>query len=304
MASPIKKGINIWSFDAALPLEECMRLAKKASFDGIEPALTFDCPLGLNSTDGEILAIGECADRIGIELCSLATGLFWQYSMTSSREDIRRKAQDIVKREIDVAALLNIDCVLVCPGAVGVDFKPGEVVPDSEKTGYYTGCEVIDYDIAYERARDTLAELAPYAGQKNVTIGVENIWNKFLLSPLEMRNFLDEIGSPFVGAYLDVGNMMLFGYPQHWIKILNKRIKKVHFKDYRREAGGLSGFVDLLAGDVDWDKVMEAFGAAEYSGWAIGEMCPTYRLHSDQMIYNCSASMDRILGRGETRPQG
>ena len=300
MASPIKKGINIWSFDASLPAEACMRLAKDAGFEGIELALASDGPLGLGSTDGEILAIGECADRIGIKLCSLATGLFWQYSMTSSRDDIRRKAMDIVKREIDVAALLNIDCVLVCPGAVGVDFKPGEVVPEAGNSGYFTGCEIIDYDIAYERARCALTELAPYAERKNVAIGVENIWNKFLLSPLEMRNFLDEIGSPYVGAYLDVGNMMLFGYPQHWIKILGSRIKKVHFKDYRCDAGGLSGFVDLLAGDVDWDRVMDAFEAVGYTGWAIGEMCPTYRRHTDQMIYNTSASMDRILGRRGT----
>ncbi|MEG1242542.1 MAG: sugar phosphate isomerase/epimerase family protein, partial [Oscillospiraceae bacterium] len=162
---------------------------------------------------------------------------------------------------------------------------------------FFAGSEVIDYDIAYERSLAALRELAPYAEEKGVNIGIENIWNKFLLSPLEMRDFLDAVGSPRVGAYLDVGNMMLFGYPQHWIKILGSRIKKVHFKDYRRAVGSLAGFVDLLAGDVDWDKVVEGFDAIGYEGWANAEMCPTYRLHTDQMIFNASGAMDSILGR-------
>ena len=100
-----------------------------------------------------------------------------------------------------------------------------------------------------------------------------------------------------MGAFLDVGNMMLYGYPEHWIKILGKRIKKVHFKDFRRDAKGLAGFVDLLAGDVDWVKVIDAFESVGYEGWASAEMCPTYKLYTDQMIYNASAAMDCILRR-------
>jgi len=151
--------------------------------------------------------------------------------------------------------------------------------------------------VAYERSQEALKELAPYAEQKGVVIGIENIWNKFLLSPLEMRNFIDEIGSPWVQVFLDVGNMVLFGYPEQWIKILNKRIKKVHFKDFRRGAPTLAGFVDLLAGDVDYIKVIDAFIEAGYEGWANAEMCPTYSQYSDQMIYNTSGTMDRILRR-------
>ena len=297
MKSQIKKGINIWSFDQSEPIEKCMQLAKDAGFEGIELALAADGSLGLKSSDEEILAVKKTADRIGIKICSLATGLYWQFSLTSNREDIREKAKLVVKRQIDVAAILDVDCILVCPGTVGVDFKPEDVVPDAGNIEFFAGSEIIDYDIAYERARDALIELAPYAEKKRVIIGIENIWNKFLLSPMEMRNFLDEINSPYVGAFLDVGNMLLFGYPEHWIKILNKRIKKVHFKDFRRDAKGLAGFVDLLAGDVDWVKVVDSFEAVGYDGWASAEMCPTYHLYTDQMIYNASASMDRILRR-------
>ena len=297
MRSKIRKGINIWSFDQSKSLEDCFLLAKEAGFEGIELALSKDGPLGMKSSDEEILAIRDAASRVGIEICSLATGLFWQYSLTSDRADIREKAKALVKRELDVAALLGVDCALVCPGAVGVDFRPEDVVPDANDIEFFAGSEIIDYDVAYERALDALTELAPYAESRNVIIGVENIWNKFLLSPLEMRDFLDGINSPFVGAFLDVGNMMLFGYPQHWIKILGRRVKKVHFKDYRRDCRSLAGFVDLLAGDVDWVKVMDAFDAIGYDGWASAEMCPTYSRYTDQMIYNASASMDRILRR-------
>ncbi len=297
MRSAIKKGINIWSFDSALSIEECMKMAKSAGFEGIELALAKTGALSLNSSEEEILAIRTKAEEIGIEICSLATGLYWEYSLTANSAEIRESAKQVVRKQIDVAALLGVDCILVCPGTVGVDFRPEDVVPDTDGVSFFAGSEVIDYDVAYERSQQALKELAPYAKEKGVIVGIENIWNKFLLSPLEMRTFLDEIGSEYVGAFLDVGNMMLFGYPQHWIKILGKRIKKVHFKDYRRDAKGLAGFVDLLAGDVDWDLVVDAFDAIGYDGWASAEMCPTYRLYTEQMIINASGSMDRILRR-------
>ena len=149
----------------------------------------------------------------------------------------------------------------------------------------------------YAAPEALLQKIEPHARALGVRIGVENVWNNFLLSPLEMARFLDELNSPYIKAYFDVGNVMYSGYPEHWIRILGKRIKKVHFKDYRRDAKGLAGFVDLLAGDVDWVKVIDAFEAVGYTGWASAEMCPTYRLYTDQMIYNASAAMDCILRR-------
>lgn len=295
----IKKGINIWSFSGNNTIEECMRIGKDAGFEGIELVLSKTGALSLESTDEEILAIKALSEEIGIKICSLATGLYWEYSLTANDPEIREKGKAVVRRQIDVAALLGVDCILVCPGTVGVDFRPEDVVPDTDNVTFFAGSEVIDYDVAYERSQAALKELAPYAEKKGVIIGIENIWNKFLLSPLEFRNFLDEIGSDYVGAFLDVGNMVLYGYPQHWIKILNKRIKKVHFKDFRRDAKGLAGFVDLLAGDVDWDLVVDAFEAVGYDGWASAECCPNYRLYTNQIIYNASAAMDCILHRKE-----
>lgn len=296
MAGKIKKSINIWSFPGEMSIAQCIDLAKKAGFEGIELALSADGELSLSGTDDELAEIKRKADEAGVEIASIATGLFWQFSLTSNREDIREKAKQVVRREIDIAAKLGVDSILVCPGTVGVDFKPDEVVPDAGNIEFFAGSEVIDYDVAYARSQEALKELAPYAEEKGVVICIENIWNKFLLSPLEFRSFIDEIGSPYVQVYLDVGNMVLFGYPEQWIKILGSRIKRIHFKDFRRGTAQLMGFVELLTGDVSWDKVVEALHNIGYESWVSAEMCPPYKLYPDQNIYNASAAMDRILG--------
>lgn len=295
MAGLIRKGINIWSFDQTMPIGDCMRLAKAVGFEGIELALSAGGPLGLNTPDDEILALRRQADQIGLTITSLATGLYWQYSLTSHRTEIREQAMAIVRRQLAVGRLLGVDCILVVPGTVGVDFRPEEVVPDAAQLSFFAGSETIPYDVAYERALTALRRLAGDAEALGVTIGIENIWNKFLLSPLEMRALIDEIGSPGVGVYFDVGNAVATGYPEQWIRILGSRIRKVHFKDYRRSVGSLAGFVDLLAGDVDWPAVMAAFRAIGYTGWANAEMCPPYRYATDQIVYNTAAAMDRIL---------
>ena len=114
---------------------------------------------------------------------------------------------------------------------------------------------------------------------------------------MEMRDFIDKIDSPFVGSYLDIGNTVANGYPEHWVQILGRRIKKVHLKDYRREAGGLCGFVDLLAGDVNYPAVTEALASVGYDDWVTAEMIPNYKYFTEAIIYNTSFSMDKILGR-------
>ena len=279
----MKKGISIWSFAEGMKIVDCMKMAKDAGFDAIELALNETGEMGLESSKDEILGYRKAADEIGIEISSLATGLYWSYTLTSDNEKIREKAKSIVKKQLDAASLLGVDTILVVPGAVGVDF-----VPDSE---------VIAYDVAYERALEAMKELAPYAESKKVYIGIENVWNKFLLSPLEMRDFIDEVGSDYVGSYFDVGNVIYSGYPEHWIKILGKRIKKVHFKDYRKDVGTLSGFVDLLSGDVNFPAVIEELKNVGYDSYVTAEMIPPYKNYPEQIVYNTSLAMDKILGR-------
>lgn len=279
----MKKGINIWSFAEGSNIVECMLTAKDAGYDGIELALNETGMLSLDSTVKEVDSYRTLASDIGIEITSLASGLYWSYSLTSNDAQIRETAKGIVRKQLEFASVLGVDTILVVPGAVGVDFIPGS--------------EVVPYDIAYHYALEAMTELAPVAEQLQVSIGVENVWNKFLLSPLEMKGFIDTIGSPYVGAYFDVGNVLYSGYPEHWIRILGERIKKVHFKDYRRDAGGLCGFVDLLAGDVNYPEVMASLEQIGYDDYVIAEMIPPYKYHSKQIIYNTSGSMDAILGR-------
>lgn len=278
----MKKGISIWSF-AGGSVEENMRLAKDAGFDGIELALDETGEVSMQSEKEEILKIKEAADKIGIELYSVASGLYWTYNYTSENEDNRKKAKEITKKQLQIASWLGCDTILVVPGAVDVAFDPAS--------------EIVEYDVAYDRALSALKELAPYAEELKVSIGVENVWNKFLLSPIEMADFIDKVGSDYVGAYFDVGNVLYIGHPEHWIKVLANRIKKVHFKDYRKEAGGLCGFVDLLSGDVNWPNVMKQFANIGYDNWVTAEMLPPYTYYPETILYNTSNAMDKIIGR-------
>jgi len=279
----MKKGISIWSFPEGT-LAENFALAADAGFEGVEVALDEGAgEITLESTERQLLAVKRQAKESGIELYSVACGLYWSYFLNDSDETVRTKAHNIVKKQLETAATLGCDSILVIPGCVNAEFAaPGKVM---------------DYETCYNRSFESIMKVNQYAEEYKVNIGLENVWNKFLLSPMEMRDFIDKVGSDYVGSYLDIGNTLANGYPEHWIRTLGSRIKKVHFKDYRVEAGGLHGFVDLLAGDVDYRVVMEALEEVGYNGWVTAEMIPNYKYHTETIIYNTSNAMDRILGR-------
>ncbi|PKL26998.1 MAG: xylulose 5-phosphate 3-epimerase [Spirochaetae bacterium HGW-Spirochaetae-2] len=278
----MKKGINYWSFADGTPLRKAAELAKDAGFQGIEYCMAETGELGLDATESDIRSVKTMTESVGLEIASLASWVPWEHSLTSDDPKHRQIARDVVKRLIEAGAILGVDTVLVVPGYVGVDFVAGS--------------EICRYDEVYDRALEAIGYLEPFARSHGVAMGIENVWNKFLLSPLEFRSFIDSFASPFVGAYFDVGNVVLTGYPEQWIHILGKRIKKVHFKDYRRNPGGFGAFVDLLAGDVDYPAVMAAFREVGYDGYCNAEMMPPYKHFSEQIIYNTSATMSTIFG--------
>ena len=278
----IKKGINIWSFPQGT-VKDSLTLAKKAGFDGVELALNGEGELSMTSTESEIKQVKTMADDLGLALYSLSCGLCWDYRLSDDDPAIRQKAKDMIKKQLETAKILGADTILVIPGVVNVSFS----MPEKK----------VAYDVVYNRALEGLNELKSYAEALQVNIGLENVWNKFLLSPMEMRDFIDKIGSDYVGSYLDIGNTVYCSYPEDWVRILGNRIKKIHFKDYREQAGGLHGFVDLLAGDVDYPEVMKALNEIGYKDWVSAEMIPNYKHHTDAIIYNTSYAMDRILGR-------
>ena len=276
----MKKSISYWSFSGK-NVFQAMQTAKDAGFDGIELTLDAEGDVTMQTTAAQLAEIRSAAQELGLALPSVASSLFWAYSFTSDDPDEREQAHQAAVCEIQTAKALGADTVLVVPGSVSVEFVPER--------------PVVAYDVCWERALQEMKRLAPIAEEAGINIGIDNVWNRVLLSPLEMRQFLDEIGSERVGAYFDVGNVVYSGYPEQWIRILGKRIKKVHFKDFRRNPGGLNSFVDLLSGDVDWPAVMQAFADIGYDDWVTGEMIPPYTHASDQIIYNTSASIGRIL---------
>jgi hexulose-6-phosphate isomerase len=233
----MKKSISIWSFYGSWSLEEKIQLAKDAGFSGFEIDLGESGPVALSSTPADLSAVRRVADRVGVELSGLATGLYWAANPASGDPATRAKARAILERQIAAAAGLGVDAVLVIPGSVGVDF--------------IAGCEVVPYDAAWERATAFIREALPAAERARVRLCVENVWNKFLLSPIEMRQFVAQFGSEWVGSYFDVGNALAAGYPEHWIPILGSAVRRVHVKDYRRAVGSADGFVELLSATSD-----------------------------------------------------
>jgi hexulose-6-phosphate isomerase len=280
----MKKSISIWSFPFDWPLERKIALAREAGFAGFEIDLTDSGPVGMTTSAEDLRAVRRVVESAGLQLSGLATGLYWGANAASADAAVRQRAEAILRRQIECAQHLGIDAVLVVPGAVGVDFVPG--------------AEVVPYETVYRRANEFIKAALPAAQKAGVTLCIENVWNKFLLSPIEMRWFLDELRHESVGSYFDVGNALLVGYPEDWIATLGKRIRRVHFKDFRCNVATIDGFCDLLSGDVNWPAVMQALRKTGYNGWVAGEMIPPvpfYKHCPEVLIHNTSRAMDAIF---------
>lgn len=270
------KSINQWCFPADTPLEKVLAVSSDAGYAAVELNVYAPGGIGftLETTAAEAEAIGRMARNYNIELRSLSTGLMGRSPLSSEDASLREQGCGVVRKQLELAKLLGIDTVLVVPGVV----NPGT-----------------SYDQCYERSQRELLVLAEEAQKQGVNIGVENVWNKFLLSPLEMARYIDEIGSPNVGAYFDVGNVLLFGFPEQWIRILGSRILKVHVKDFKTAVGNGNGFVPLLAGDVNWAAVRSALQEIGYADTLTAELT-AYSADPHQLIYDTSRHLDVIIG--------
>lgn len=274
----MKKGISGWAFVDRDP-DYCFSLAKKYGFDGVEVVLGNNGPVNYSSTEEDMKALKEKALSYGLEFYSMVCDQCWEYSLTSNNPEVRQKAEDMIVHQIKVASWLGCDTILVLPGIV---------------EGLSTDGEVVSYGIVYERALDAVKRLSAVAEEYGVTLGLENVWNKFILSPIEMRDFIDKIDSKFVGAYFDVGNCVVNGYPEHWIEILGSRVAKVHFKDYIRANGTLDGFTDIGKGDVNYPEVLKALASVGYDGWVTAEVFPDAN-DPERILKISSEAVDEIL---------
>jgi hexulose-6-phosphate isomerase len=261
----MKKGICIGCLPGTLSDEEKLRLAKEAGYDGVE-VNTFE---DLRAAE----QFAETARRIGVELPSVMASGHWKFPLSSADEETRQQGLANIRLSVDAAVVCGGTTVLVVPGVV------------NEKQLYAD---------AYRIALQSMQEMAAYAGERGIKLAVENVWNRFLLSPMEMQQFVQEIASPHVGVYFDTGNILIYGYPQSWIRELGSMILKVHVKDFDVSS---RQFKHLLQGSVNWVEVRAALLEIGYDDYLTAEL-PLYPAYPDQMVRDTSVHIDRIM-RGE-----
>ena len=223
-------------------IEEKLSAAKSAGFAAVElPTIEED-------KRAEVKALFEKYDMI----CpSIMTSGAWNYPATSPDPEIRAKSAECYKKAIDTAVYMGCDTILTVPGGINPD---------------------ISYEMAWENAPKTLSLVLPYAEEKGVTMAIENVWNKFLVSPRDMVEFIDQFKSKYVAAYFDIGNIVLFGIPQQWIMSLGKRIKRVHIKGFMMEGFSRFEWTSLPKSTIDWKAVNSALKAVGYDGWVTAEL--------------------------------
>lgn len=284
----LKKSINLWAFPypEKMSLEQCLRLAKEAGFDGIELNYDLDNDLSPKSGPKEYAAIRSLAERIGIAISGLCSFLFWPYPLTSSDPAKRARGLELAGKMTQAAHDLGVQNLLVVPGAVHIPWR--------------TDYEPVPNDVCDRRAKEAIGELLPLAEKLGVSLNIENIFfNGYLMTPGEMIAFVDSFGSDRVKVHFDTGNIMLFQFPEHWIAQLGHRIQNVHLKEFSKKGTdhSLESFRPLLDGTTNWPAVMSAFDQTQYRGYLTFEYFHPYPHYPEALIYQTSDSLDRILGR-------
>jgi L-ribulose-5-phosphate 3-epimerase len=230
-------------------LAEDLRQTKDCGYEAIELVFSdADTVLPLTLSTKEIQDVRKACDAAGLEICSIiATGKD-SGSLLDADPGEREKRMAVLRRGLEVAEILGVDGMLLHPGMLQATDM---------------------YERAWNDCRDALKKLAPEAEKRKCAICVENVWNKFLLSPREAREFVDEIGSAYVGFYLDTANLLHFGFTEVWIRELKQRIKKVHVKEYKRQG---AQWLQLMDGDCNWPQVMKELRAIGFNGALVSEV--------------------------------
>ncbi len=277
----MKKSINIGAVPESIGLDGSLKIIKDAGFEGVELNILVEGGiLNMDSKESDVMRIRDKVTAAGLEVASLLPPGFWQYPLTSNNPEGREKGEELLKRSLQICNWMGTDALLLVPGVVKAD---------------WANSDIVGYDTAYKRSQESIRKALDTAEKTGVSICIENVWNKFLLSPLEMKRFVEELRSDYVGVYFDVGNILIMGFPEMWIRILGKKIKRIHLKDFKLSTGNATGFCDLLEGDVNWPEVMKALKEIGYDSFLTAEIGP-YKYSSDAVVYSTSLSIDRILG--------
>ncbi|MCW0218668.1 MAG: sugar phosphate isomerase/epimerase [Prosthecobacter sp.] len=225
-------------------LIEQYKAAQMAGYEGVEPAG------GMNQQ--EVL---DALGASGLQAASVCCHTHWKQTLTDNDEKVREVGLQGVLTTLRDAKAYGADSILVVPGVCS---------------------EEVPYDVAWERSIVEIRKAVPLAKELGVKISIENVWNNFILSPLEAVRYLDEVGDPIVGWHFDIGNVLRYGWPEQWIKVLGTRINRIHVKEYStkkmKDEGIWKGFdCDLTEGDNNWSAIMKALDDVGYTGWAISE---------------------------------
>ena len=266
----MRKALMIGMVGAGETVGDKFKILRDCGFEGVE----MDSPTGLESDK-----IMKARDESGLVVHGVVDSVHWKYHLNNPDPQVRRLGIDGLKTAIRDAKAWGASSVLLVPAVVSKD---------------------LPYDQAWELSTAAIKECLPLAEELKVKIAVENVWNNFLLSPLEAASYVDSFGSPWVCFHLDLGNLEAFGWGEQWARILGKRVYKLHIKEYsrkkRNDEGMWKGFdVDLMEGDNNWAAIMKALDESGYttgeSRWATAEI----RGGDANRLKEIAAKMDKIF---------
>jgi hexulose-6-phosphate isomerase len=249
----MKKSINAWTVDAGSNFEETFRAVKEAGFEGIELNVDRDGHSAHSITlekGTDLDALKKLSEKYSLQVVSISTSLG---GGTGAKDrESRQRAHKVIRRQIECAGALGNNLVLSVPG--GADGQTSLLE-------------------AWKNSLECYRELGDEIAASSVSVCLEQVWNGFFTSPFDMARFIDSLDNPGIGAYFDAGNMLAFSWPEYWIEILGSRIRAVHVKNFKRDGGLYRGgsWVDLDAGDADWQKIIPALRKAGFDGFLTAE---------------------------------
>lgn len=261
----MKKSLKFGMVDVPGTLRQKFELLAEIGFDGVE----LDSPNTFS-----IAEVLEARDASGLEIPGVVDSVHWRDTLSDPDPLVRERGVAGLETALRDCRAYGGTTVLLVPAVVNAN---------------------VSYDEAWQRSTAEIRKVLPLAEELGVSIAIENVWNQFLLSPLEARAYIDQFDSRHIGWYFDVGNLVNYGWPEQWIRILGKRILKIDIKEYsrtKRDAEGLwKGFaVELLEGDCNWPAVMAALDEIGYRGWGSAEVPGGDR----QRLEDIASRVDRI----------
>lgn len=264
-AVSLKKAIKLHLVEEEGSLEEKFALLDELGYEGVE----LRCPNDDRSRD----AVLQARDQTGMTIHGVLNAGNWGQPLSSPDPKVRAEGVDTLKAAIADAAAYGASTVLLVPAVVN---------------------DEVAYDEAWRRSQEGVRRALPVAEEHDITIAFENVWNHFLLSPMDYARYIDEFESDHVGAYLDIGNTLTYGWPDQWLRILGDRVVKIDAKDRTRErysGRGQAVRVKLGEGSCDWPAVQQALADIGYDGWATAEVSGGGR----ERLRDISQRMDKIL---------